>query len=902
MVLGKLETAVLCGELSPSCLAYPKNAMRRLFLLIFLFSSPYFAQSISWLSQFGGNPRTSQGEAVTAMVVDEAGNLYVAGYTDAPDFPTKDAYQSQNGRNENTFVMKLDASGNLIFSTYFGGLEARLTLPGSMALDSAGNIWVAGVTSNGHLPVTSNAWAASTSAHDQGFLFKLSADGKRLLYSTYLSPDAAFSPTRIALDATDHVYVLGRFDVLSSYPTTPGAFRQGAALADMLVKFTPEGQVVYATRLVNHVAGMAVTSDGSVLFGGSAPLLGETYGPFRTASGSYVAKLSQDGSAVEWVRYLTDESTGLPLRVAGTSVFALTEHSLFRLKLTGEVDGNFRILDQSPVDLLVDGEGAVNLFHSHSGNWDVPVSPGAIFTNHTSSGGLWWRQVSPGLDRIVYSSLLPSARKVAGNSKLLYVSTHLGASNPSPYVFQTTGAQRGILKIDRERSCVASVSPERLDFSFAGGTADIAVTIPPTCTWYATTGDLIQAYEPTLWGSLDRNLGTGSGSVRLTVPPNDLEARSRVLSVAGRPVTVTQASGCVYKVTPDKTLISADGGSAAFQVESGSNCIWQSTSNTSWISGNSAQFRGNFWALFVVRDRWTGPGFRSGTVTVAGQTFTLTQSDTNCTFEVTPAAVVVPPSAGTATVRVLTHAGCAFVALSQSFRTNHTGTSDLGVPLGFNNDSMPRTYSVVVDGGYYRKLRVPILQQTASRIQQFQDVPLERAESDAISLLARRGITTGCATNPARFCPDAPLTREQMAAFLSRASANGEVGESASEPFFADVPRSHPFFKYIQHLFMIGITRGCAENPRRFCPEGLVTRNEMALFLSRSMVGLGLGVGRPEPYFTDVVADGSALFQAIQQIRDNGVTVGCSSTSYCGTSLTTRAQMALFLTRAMLTP
>src|SRR5690606_4339530 len=100
-----------------------------------------------------------------------------------------------------------------------------------------------------------------------------------------------------------------------------------------------------------------------------------------------------------------------------------------------------------------------------------------------------------------------------------------------------------------------------------------------------------------------------------------------------------------------------------------------------------------------------------------------------------------------------------------------------------------------------------------------------------VAALANAGITRGC--NPPsndRFCPDEPVTRGQMAAFLVRA-----LGLAASHLSFVDTA-GHTFAANISALAAAGITRGC--NPPandRFCPDDYVTRAQMAAFLRRAV-------------------------------------------------------------------
>jgi hypothetical protein len=101
-----------------------------------------------------------------------------------------------------------------------------------------------------------------------------------------------------------------------------------------------------------------------------------------------------------------------------------------------------------------------------------------------------------------------------------------------------------------------------------------------------------------------------------------------------------------------------------------------------------------------------------------------------------------------------------------------------------------------------------------------------------INRLASAGITKGC--NPPendQYCPDDPVSREQMAAFIVRALGLSTV----SRPGFDDVSASNTFANDITKLASAEITKGC--NPpsnTNYCPKDSVTRGEMAAFLHRA--------------------------------------------------------------------
>jgi hypothetical protein len=85
------------------------------------------------------------------------------------------------------------------------------------------------------------------------------------------------------------------------------------------------------------------------------------------------------------------------------------------------------------------------------------------------------------------------------------------------------------------------------------------------------------------------------------------------------------------------------------------------------------------------------------------------------------------------------------------------------------------------------------------------------------------------------YCPEAPVTRAQMAPMLLKARYGATFNPgTASGTMFADVPRTHPFATWIERMYSYGITTGCTTSPRRYCPDATVTRAEMALFLQRT--------------------------------------------------------------------
>jgi hypothetical protein len=112
----------------------------------------------------------------------------------------------------------------------------------------------------------------------------------------------------------------------------------------------------------------------------------------------------------------------------------------------------------------------------------------------------------------------------------------------------------------------------------------------------------------------------------------------------------------------------------------------------------------------------------------------------------------------------------------------------------------------------------------------FNDVDVGDFAAANIEQLAEEGITSGCGSG--NYCPDASVTREQMAVFLLRAKHGAAYMPPAATGDFDDVPVSSPFAKWIEQLAAEGITAGCGGN--NYCPTQAVTRGQMAVFLVKT--------------------------------------------------------------------
>jgi serine protease len=188
--------------------------------------------------------------------------------------------------------------------------------------------------------------------------------------------------------------------------------------------------------------------------------------------------------------------------------------------------------------------------------------------------------------------------------------------------------------------------------------------------------------------------------------------------------------------------------------------------------------------------------------------------------------------------------------------------------------------SAVVDAGGNAVTYTPITFMTNSA--SFADTygtPFE----PSIEWLVGSGITFGCSES--HFCPKQEVSREQMAGFLSRALA---LPASVTNHFTDDNGRT--LEDKVNSLADAGVTKGCAAG--RFCPTAVVTRWQMASFLDRALDP----APTDQDFFADDA--GATYEDAVNRLAAAGIVSGCGATSFCPNGVVTREQMAAFLHRA----
>ncbi len=251
-------------------------------------------------------------DRAAAIAVDGSGDAYVTGQTDSRNFPAKNALQPAYAGGScgcfDAFVTKLNGGGSgAIYSTYLGGTGGDYG--DAIAVDSAGEAYVAGWTTSADFPVTAAAYQKTYGGSDDAFVSKIGATGNALAYSTYFGGIDPEQANGIALGSAGDAIIAGSdygvgMPVLGALESGNSGFYDGFVAA-----FDPTGSnLIYATWLggSGDDDANAVVADSA----GNAYVTGETFstdfpttpGSFQTAYGgggydAFVAKISPASAA-----------------------------------------------------------------------------------------------------------------------------------------------------------------------------------------------------------------------------------------------------------------------------------------------------------------------------------------------------------------------------------------------------------------------------------------------------------------------------------------------------------------------------------------------------------------------------------------------------------------------------
>jgi parallel beta-helix repeat protein len=399
----------LTGDTSST--AFGSGSSNRGYSSVFVAKLSPDGKTLVYLKTFGGAAE-SAGEAIA---VDAAGNVYVTGYTHSADFPTTSgAFDvSFNGGSDtystvDAFITKLDANGNIVYSSYLGG--SGYTIPGAgrsggadmgRAIAVQGEyVYIIGRTESEDFPTTPGAYDRVYANVDWGlntdlFIVKMRLAGQGsadLVYGTFLGGGGTHEYGEdVVVDSAGKIYVTGSVEDRyhsGEFPITPGAVdtTHGGWYEAFVLKFNPAGggasDLVYSTYL-----GGSQDDEGHALAVDSAGIvyvLGSTGSPdFVTTAGAFDRTCGTDGNCnfvSGWGYYDDAFITSINPNPSG-SAQANLRYSTF---LGGSDDENKMI--EGSIALVASGEVYVA---GVTDSLNFPVTPDAYAPRPSVSGDVF---------------------------------------------------------------------------------------------------------------------------------------------------------------------------------------------------------------------------------------------------------------------------------------------------------------------------------------------------------------------------------------------------------------------------------------------------------------------------------------------------------------------------------
>ena len=307
-------------------------------------------------------------DTANAVAVDAAGAVYVAGHTTSADFPLVHPLQSTLRGSSDMWVAKLDPSGSIVYSTYYGG--SSFENGDSLALGPGGEVYISGGTGSTDLPGVNGVQRTNAGGFSDGFVAKIAADGASVQYATYLGGSGTDELNQVVLGADGQIYVAG----YTSSPDFPvaSAFQSafGGGFTDGLVaKLSADGaRVVFSSYLGggdrDAVIGLAVDAQGAIYLAGNTSSYNfptyNAYKPYNYSSYSdaFVTKLQPDGTALVFSTFFggqgDDGALDIAIDAAG-QIHVAGQTGSYDFPLVGAVQEQVLGYDAFAVQLTADG-------------------------------------------------------------------------------------------------------------------------------------------------------------------------------------------------------------------------------------------------------------------------------------------------------------------------------------------------------------------------------------------------------------------------------------------------------------------------------------------------------------------------------------------------------------------
>lgn len=496
------------------------------------------AGSRLWATYYGG---TAQ-DLGMGICTDITGNVYLAGSTQSTSGIASGGFQLTFGGGANdAYLAKFGATGNLIWSTYYGG--TNYDTGGKPACDALGNVFLTGYA-NSTSGISSGGFQNIHGGSSDAFLVKFSSAGARL-WATYYGGCCVEDGTDIAVDNSNNIYLCG----YTSSPgfILPGGFQStiGGGQDNFLVKFDASGNHVWGTYYggtsSEGTAYCTVSNDGNVyLAGATSSTTGIASGGFQNTSGgaqdAYLVKFNASGARISATYYggtLNDSDMGICADLHGNIYLGGYTENTTGISLSGyqNVFGGgasdqfllkFSSCSTSPV-LPGTIAGTTTICAGSSNTYSI--SPVAGATSYTWTLPVGWSGTSTTNSITTTANtnsgtVMVTANNACGSSAASAVAITVNTSPTTP------GSISG-------SSVICEGSSNTYTVSVVSGATSYAWTLPPG--WSGTsTSNTINTTAPANGGTLSvmaSNACGTSAAANLTITVNPLPTVSVTLAV-----------------------------------------------------------------------------------------------------------------------------------------------------------------------------------------------------------------------------------------------------------------------------------------------------------------------------------------------------------------------------------
>jgi uncharacterized protein (TIGR03437 family) len=494
--------------------------------------------------------------------------------------------------------------------------SGQLLGPNDVALDAAGNLYIADMNNNRVREVSGGVISTVAGGGGNG-------------------------PASVATDAAGNLYI--------------------AVINDCLIRKVSNGQITTvlggggnlgdgaaAGIRLDHPSGVATDSAGSMYVAdGNNNVIRKVSGGLSTIIAGMIHGRGYSGDDGPATSATMNQPVGVAVDGTGNVYIAdfnnnrirrVTEGTITTVAGTGAAgyggDNGPAVNAQlnGPSDVAVDGDG--NIFIADYGNHAIRRLSGGVISTIAGTGAAGYGGDNGPAGGAQLNSPAGLALDGAGN---VFVADYgnqlvrrLASSGPS---------------------CAYSVGPGSFTVSISGGTITASISTSVSCPWAISN-------LPSWIILSGKNIGAGPASVMLVVAGTGAGSRSAVISIAGLPVRVAQEGpACSYTITPPSVTVPTAGGSFNLHIDTADACPWTMTGlNPELTSPGPTTGTGPATLTFVKTPG--GPG--SEVFFIAGIKVLVTFAATTCTYTVSPSPLIVGTSGGSVTAKVGTAASCAW--------------------------------------------------------------------------------------------------------------------------------------------------------------------------------------------------------------------------------------------------